>query len=81
MKNYLEMFAQNLDVPDQDVPDLDDDNYNDVLQYDEEQTQEMLLAQIRRTGLPLRIRETRNDGNCWYDAVSDQVIAILFGLK
>ena len=29
MKNYLEMFAQNLDVS-----DLDDDNYNDVLQYD-----------------------------------------------
>ena len=70
MKNYLEMFSQNLDVEE---PDLDDSIYNDALDYDEEMTEERLLAQIRRTGLPLRIRPTRSDGNCWYSAVSDQV--------
>ena len=74
MKNYLEMFSQNIDVEE---PGLDDDAYNDVLQYDQEETEELLLAQIRRTGLPLQIRVTRNDGNCWYDAVSDQVLDIL----
>ena len=37
-------------------------------------TSDPLLKHISSAGLPLKLRPpTRSDGNCWFDAVADQV--------
>ena len=46
---------------------------DNVVDVDDDEA-DQLLEHIRQSGLPLRLRDpTRSDGNCWYDAVADQV--------
>ena len=56
--------------------DEDDDPFGDE---DDEHIEEVpdtdpLLDHITSSGLPLRLRRpTLSDGNCWWDAIADQV--------
>ena len=45
----------------------------DVVELEDDET-DLLEEAIKESGLPLIKRsETLSDGNCWYDAVADQV--------
>ena len=55
-----------------DVPG-DDTKVEDVVELEDDET-DLLEEAIKESGLPLIKRsETLSDGNCWYDAVADQV--------
>ena len=46
---------------------------------DDKETIDPLLKHISSAGLPLKFRPpTLSDGNCWYDAMADQVKNNLF---
>ena len=51
-----------------------DVNNDDVITLEEDESEDLLMKHIREMKLPLvRRRPTLSDGNCWYDALADQV--------